>query len=278
MHPESSAALAHALELAAQAQPTLPVDATFADFVSAQMGPEGTVPPYVSDMLVAHAAVRGDAHALTLLETALEAIPPMLGRFRLTDAEDRELLQELRLRMLVGSSAETMGKATPAPRLLDYKGTGPLGAWLRASAVRLVLSQLRTTSRLREDSELEDGGVAQAMVGDAELALAKRTYEAPFKNAFREALGELSPRDRAVLRMYLLDGRNIDEIGAVFRVHRATIARWISDARAGLGKRTQALLTEHLQLDSAEFRSITRLCYSQIDVSLHALLESKCVP
>lgn len=271
MHPESEAAFEDALHAAARARPGVHADADFAPFVRARMGPDGKVPLHLADMLVAYAAVRGDARALALLEAELRAIPPMLGRFRLSDVEDRELLQDLRLRLLVGSSAETMGGAAPAPRLLEYRGSGPLGAWIRASAVRLVLSKLRSDARLREDELVADGSVS-ATGDDAEIALAKHTYRAPFKMAFRSALGELSPRDRTVLRMYLLDGRNIDEIGSVFRVHRATIARWISDARAALGKRTQALLTEHLHTDSAEFRSITRLCYSQIDVSLHTLL------
>lgn len=266
-----SVELEEALRRAALAQPDLSADAQFVAFVVARMEP-GRVPTHLSDMLVAHAAVRGNAKAVATVEAALHALPPLLGRFRLSEAELRDLLQELRLRLLVGTPAETEQGGIAEPRLLEYRGTGPLGAWLRAAAVRLVLSNFRATTRRREDELVTDDVLGTT--DDAELTLAKQTYRAPLEEAFRTALRELASRDRTVLRMYLLDGRNIEEIGAVFRVHRATIARWISDARASLGKRTQAILTANFDTNTEEFRSITRLCYSQMDVSLHTLLAS----
>ncbi|MFO0665647.1 MAG: sigma-70 family RNA polymerase sigma factor [Polyangiaceae bacterium] len=279
MHPETAAELERALGELSRVHPAIHVTPSFVAFAERIMASSAPakVPPYLSDVLVAHAAVHGNARALSLVEAALKELPPMLARFHLSESDERELLQELRLRVLVGSDAETMASpngAAPSPRLLDYHGSGPLGAWLRASAVRLVLTKFRKQARLRESEASEDAG-DPAAAGDVELAHAKRLYQEPFQKAFRAAMEELTPRDRAVLRMHLLDGRSIDEIGAVFRVHRATIARWISDARATVGKRTQALLTANLHTDSAEFRSITRLCYSQLDVSLHSLFEAQ---
>lgn len=271
--------LKEALRGMAETLPAIAVAAEFEAFVVARLD-GGDVPAHLADMLVAFESVRGNPQALAVLERALHELPASLGRFRLSDTELRDLLQDLRLRLLVGSAAETEGAGAPSPRLLEYRGKGPLGAWLRASAVRLVLSNIRSRSRRREDElDAEEmlGSGAAAMVdgADAELRLAKQTYRGPFEEAFRTALAELTPRDRTVLRMYLLDGRNIDEIGAVFRVHRATIARWIADARVSLGKRTQTLMTANLDTNTAEFRSITRLCYSQIDVSLHTLLATQ---
>lgn len=65
---------------------------------------------------------------------------------------------------------------------------------------------------------------------------------------------------------------NIDRIGAVFNVHRATVARWIAAAREGLLERTMARLGERLRLEPADFESLLRVVRSSLDVSLHALL------
>ena len=40
----------------------------------------------------------------------------------------------------------------------------------------------------------------------------------------------LSAQERTVLRLHVLDGLGTDEIGALYKVHRTTVARWQAQA------------------------------------------------
>ncbi len=218
-----------------------------------------------TDLLLAFAAVQQEPHALVRLEKQLRELPQMLTKLRLDDAALADTVQDVRAKLLLSDRERT-------PKLLEYSGRGALGAWLRTVAVRTAISSMRTQTRRRESS-FEDLAI-RASADDPELTAAKDRYREPFQTAFRGALQALSSRERNVLRMYLLDGRNIEEIGKVYGVHRATVARWIADTRQALAKSTRNAMTGTVDATSAEFRSITRLCFSQVDVSLHTLLQS----
>jgi len=75
-----------------------------------------------------------------------------------------------------------------------------------------------------------------------------------------------------VLRLHLLDGLNIDRIGQLHDVHRATAARWLASAREALAKDTQRILQARLQVSRSEFESLLRLVRSDLDVSLCRIL------
>ena len=67
---------------------------------------------------------------------------------------------------------------------------------------------------------------------------------------------------------------NIDEIGALYNVHRSTIARWRAACREALAERTRAILVAELNISTEDLDSLVRLIQSQFDVSLYRLLES----
>jgi RNA polymerase sigma-70 factor (ECF subfamily) len=263
--------LERAVAQAVAAHPALPADDEAKSWIRARLEAVEGLPSsevHVADLWLVHWALRRAGYAERCIEAHLRELPPMLARFRLSASALAETLQDLRHRLMVGVGAQP-------PRLGEYQGKGPLGAWLRTVAVRQVLTSVRTEGRRRE-SPIEDLA-ASALDDDPELRTAKQLYREPLSRAFENALRALSSKDRTLLRMYLLDGRNIDEIGKVFGVHRATVARWIADIRGGLAKATREELTHELSTTSAEFRSITRLCYSQLDVSIHRLLASQAV-
>jgi RNA polymerase sigma-70 factor (ECF subfamily) len=70
-----------------------------------------------------------------------------------------------------------------------------------------------------------------------------------------------------------VDGLTIDEIGALYRVHRATAARWLARAQVGLTKEIRAALIRTLNLQPAELRSVLRLIRSGLQVSLRSLFD-----
>jgi RNA polymerase sigma-70 factor (ECF subfamily) len=82
---------------------------------------------------------------------------------------------------------------------------------------------------------------------------------------------------RAVLRMSFVDEVSIDEIAAVYAVHRATAARWIQRACDNVFAATRELLAERLALSSTELDRMTALVQSQLEVSLSQLLPALAI-
>jgi len=103
---------------------------------------------------------------------------------------------------------------------------------------------------------------------DPEVDYMKRTYSNEFKAAFAAALGTLGAREQTLLRYHHVDGLNIDEIGAIYRVHRVTAFRWIEKAKDQLVKQTLDTLRARLKLPASELDSVLRMIRSQIHLSL----------
>ena len=147
-------------------------------------------------------------------------------------------------------------------------GRGDLRRWVRSVAVRTCLNELRKGKReiLVDDDHL----IAQHAIAadDPEVEYMKRTYAAEFKAAFADALAQLGAREQTLLRYHHVDGLNIDEIGAIYRVHRVTAFRWLEKAKNQLVQRTLELLRARLKLTPPELDSVLRMIRSQIHLSL----------
>jgi RNA polymerase sigma-70 factor (ECF subfamily) len=96
----------------------------------------------------------------------------------------------------------------------------------------------------------------------------KRTYSEQFKAAFSEALKGLGPREQTLLRYHHVDNLNIDEIGAIYRIHRVTAFRWLEKAKEQLVRNTLEILRGRLKLPASELDSVLRMIRSQIHLSL----------
>jgi RNA polymerase sigma-70 factor (ECF subfamily) len=221
------------------------------------------------------ACARGDARALARFEQVLApAVDRAIGRVGGSAGQRREdVLQRVRQRLLAPRSAD----ATALPRVADYSGRGPLGAWLQVIAIRGAVDVLQRNARERptEGDELEEALGADA---GPELAYFKRLYRDEFKAAFAEAIAALSPRERTILRQHALDGLSIDRLAALYQVHRATAARWVEAARRAALEHTQAALGRRLRVGPDELESVMRLVRSQLDISLPALLRKGEAP
>lgn len=217
-----------------------------------------------ADLLIACAALRGSRAAHDLLERDFfSALPRILARLRLSAEDVAELGQRLRVSLLVGNEGGTA-------KLASYAGTGPLAGWLRAVATRTALSDLRRVPRERDHGDFDSQMMGFATKSDETMQGLHDRHAAQLEAAMRSALAELTSRDRNILRMYVVDGANIDSIGSVYGVHRATVARWIAEIRVRLADRTRALLD--VAFSASEVRSIAALCFSQLDLSLERLL------
>jgi len=157
-------------------------------------------------------------------------------------------------------------RAHGAAAIGDYAGRGALRSWLRVCVSRELI---RIAKAQQRSEPLEEHLIADlGSEGDPVLEELKARYRAELADAFRTALTELPARDRTLLRYQLIDGLTIDEIGAIFRVHRATAARWLAKIRDDLVARTRAVLAASIGVDTDEAASIVRLVQSQLDVSV----------
>jgi RNA polymerase sigma-70 factor, ECF subfamily len=219
-----------------------------------------------ADAWLAVASARGDRAALLRLEPAIAlAAASAAARARLGDGEADELAQRIREKLLVAPGGGS-------PKILQYAGRAPLGAWVRVVAVREALTMRRRAEPTSAGDPLDLLVDAGAVDADPALDVLRSRHAGEFKEAFQRALLSLSAEERNVLRLYLLDGLSIDEIGALFQVHRATAARWIARSRETIAERTREDLLRRLRMSEADVDSLIGLLLSRIDVSLGRLL------
>lgn len=222
---------------------------------------------HASDLYLATACERGDAAAIDALVAT--QFPYLEAALHYIDASNA-LIDDVRaslLEILFVSSGDT------GPLIARFKGRSALRTWLRAVATRTALKMMRTSRRANQ-RRLGDSGLvdAAAPLMDLELAHLRARYGGELKRALEDALRGLSRRQRTLLRQHFIDGLTIDQLGKLYRVHRATAARWLVAARVALFDDTRELLTSRLGLAPSELDSIVRMVKSELDVSLHRLL------
>ncbi|MDQ3366218.1 MAG: sigma-70 family RNA polymerase sigma factor [Myxococcota bacterium] len=218
-------------------------------------------PIYAGDLWIAFGCVVQHAGALSLFETRYgpEIRNALRRSFEPALAEDAEV--KLLNKLLLVAPDE-------APRLASYAGRGALGPWLRASAVRTAIDLMRA----RRELPVDPGTLDDAAAIDPLLASLKERYRDEFRGAFAAAAAQLTERDRALLRYRFFDDLSIDEIGVLYRVHRATVARWIATVRESLFEATRAQLMRGLAVSESEVDSVLRLIDSQLDFSIEAVM------
>ena len=151
-------------------------------------------------------------------------------------------------------------------KITGYSGRGPLAAWLRVVTLR-VASDLR--SRERPHAEIAD---VPGTAIDPELGIIQRRYGGAFRTALRDALAGLDAEERSLLRLHYLDGLNIERIGVVFQVSRATIGRRMIAVRERIIEDTYRLLRERLKITPGELESLLRVVRSDLAISLSGVL------
>jgi len=189
-----------------------------------------------------------------------------LQRMRIGPPRLLDVKQLVRQRLFVGGG--TAGQPTSAGKINEYGGRGDLRRWVRSVAVRTCLNELRKGRReiLVDDDQL----LAQHAMAtdDPEVEYMKRTYAEEFRAAFSAALHQLGAREQTLLRYHHVDGLNIDEIGAIYRIHRVTAFRWLEKAKELLVRSTLDTLRTRLRLPPGELDSVLRMIRSQIHLSL----------
>lgn len=151
------------------------------------------------------------------------------------------------------------------PSLSLYENRGHLSAWLTIIAVRTALDLTRRT-RLRSGqlAELDEQLVSQATSPESEYL--GQEVQAAFRSALREAVQRLPAKQRFALKMQLVGGWSIDQIGRALSTHRATAARWLGAAREQLEQDVRDTLGARLGLSEAEMTCLLGQMRSRVDV------------
>jgi RNA polymerase sigma-70 factor (ECF subfamily) len=254
--------LADAIAASRAAWPGIDVtDDAFAEYVAERVdGPLAAA--CVADLYLACAIGQGNAAALRAFEAQLEHVAGAIAHLDGGSALVGDVTSAVRERVL---GAAAGGKA----KIFAYRGRGDLRGWLRVIAVREALQLIRAR---RREAPMPDDLATKLEVEPPSLATEERLV---YREAFTAALATLTPRDRNLLRQQYIYGANIDELGALYGVHRATVARWIAQIRDTLLHRTRHHIGEALRLSGDELDSAMGRIGDHLDYSLRHTLSAE---
>ncbi len=219
-----------------------------------------------ADLALAAACVAQEptAHAaFDSVLTEVDAAGTSTGALR--DQID-DVKQLLRVQLLVPKDGKP-------PGLAGYRGKGPLRGWVRITATRELIRHKK--KRVREVSLGDELATYLTSGDDPALEQLKAQYRSEFALALDEAILDLTPEDRTLLRQAIVDDMSIDAIGAAFGVHRATAARWLTRARAALVSATHRRLATRLDMPVDKIESVIRLVQSKLDASVIRYLRDR---
>ena len=132
--------------------------------------------------------------------------------------------------------------------LHQFSGKVPLLHWISRIAVNTCLNQIRHEKR-RPEVRLADLSEDEAAVVE-HLAHSPSELSASEQFASRELvdrlLESLKPKDRLLMRLMYLEGRQIEDIAAITGFNKAMIKVRVFRARAQLRKRYSLLMKENL--------------------------------
>lgn len=215
----------------------------------------------VGDLALAFACLRRDEAALAAFE---EQFSPLLARTFARLKVPLETAADLgaEMRELI-----FFGKGTLAPLIGEYSGRGDLGAWVRAIAVRMALKvKQREVRHVDADEALTD----LAADADPELGYLRQAHARAFEEALAEALATLTARQRNLLRQHYLDGLTLEALAQLYRAHRATVARWLAEARQRVLTHVRTRLAG--SMTPSELDSFLRDTQRQLGLRISAVL------
>ncbi len=215
---------------------------------------------HATDLFLVYGCSRRDPEALRALETrVLCQVARHIAKIDPSPSFADEVLQELRERLL-------MSPPGSPPRISAYRASGPLGAWIRAAAIRTAHNLRRAR---KEPPSIDYAEIAD---GDPEIDYVRRTYAEEFRAALEVVLASQAPPDREILRLHYLESRNIEQVGESVGAHRATIARRLHRIRDAVLQQTCEELKNRLGLDSDELEALLSFARDEVDVSLARIL------
>jgi len=215
------------------------------------------------DFFLACAAGDGDAGALRAIEERyLARLPVRIRRLGSSPASIPDIMQMVRLRLFSGE----------APRIRAYNASIPLEQWIKVIAIRTAIS----AHRKELSASAAEAAAPEALVRsstDVATTLMKEQHKRELESAIVRLFTQLTPRDRTVFRLHVLQGLSIDKIAKAYGVHRVTVGRWIWNAGEIVLDGLRRHFADQLGIVPAEFDSLARLMRSRLSIDVRRLLE-----
>lgn len=267
------AALTRVVEHARDTWPKLDVSSTlFAAYLGARV-PAGKTPLealgslHVTDLYLACACANEVPGALEQFDRQFAGTVEAFVR-NVPGATSRldDLQQALRTKLFVDAPDEPK-------KIAQYTGRGKLSSWIGVAVQRTALNLVRSDVA-RKETVLDDFSEAIPSGANPELDYLKARYRAEFREAFQQAVSELTQRERVVLRHHYVNGLSQERIARLYQANQATVSRWITSARESIRRAAERELRKRLNTSVSEIQSIAALIRSQFDLSLARYLES----
>jgi RNA polymerase sigma-70 factor, ECF subfamily len=214
------------------------------------------------DIYLACSCALGDPTAAAIFDRMyLTVTRPLVSAVTPTEDDLTELRQQLRIRLLVGAKA----------KIGQYRGQGTLLAWVQACATRTALNLKRGHFyRTRSEATPLDSLVSQEP--DPELLIASRQSRNALSTALHRCLSALSVKEKTLLQMFFVDAISMEQIGTLFGVHRATVARWMAVTRSRILDGVCQSVSRPFHASRSEVLGLMGLAPSEIDISVVTIL------
>jgi RNA polymerase sigma-70 factor (ECF subfamily) len=215
------------------------------------------------ELLVAACLAGRPGAAVALERDYIAKVAPRLRKLcKSVDVAD-DALQTLREKLLL----------PPAPRLAQYENRGQLAAWLSIVAVRTALDAARRAQQVAVRlTELDEELALRVLSPESQFAT--RQLDEALRRALAQALGRLPEHQRFALKMQLVAGWSIDQIGRALSAHRATAARWLVAAREQLERDVREALSSELGLETDEVNRALGALQSRLDLRFSQFFRS----
>lgn len=217
------------------------------------------------DLLLARRCAQGDRAAISCVEALYIArVGAWLGAIESDARVIDEVRQRVRVLVFAGSP----------PKLAEYRGRGPLGAWLRVVSLREHAEHYRAQGAVARGAVSDDqlAALAQSEGLSPELACVKARYRPVMSAAFRAAIEGLTARERTLLKLCYVDGLSFDAIGALYAVNKSTVSRWMTAIRDDVLESAIAHAKREIDGSSDEIEAVLGAVRSGVDWSLQGLL------
>ena len=240
---------------------------------------------HADDLCLISACERGDARAWNDLFEGHGATVRSAARAASSNEAMAEDLAQSIWAELHGLRARDDGR--PAGKLSYYSGAGSLGGWLRAVVGQLAIDRHRRDARLiqtEEDADLDrlarDSNTEPQPFSvfhsspNPEETLTNDLAAIDVENALAQALANLNPEDRLLMKLYYFDGLRLREAGAVLGVHEATASRRLTRLHGEVRKSVEGILMNtHGWTQSEAARSLAEIA-AHLQMEIEPLLAS----
>jgi RNA polymerase sigma-70 factor, ECF subfamily len=222
--------------------------------------------PATADEFVRLSCLADRPGALAVLERVyIAALRPSIARVCASDEATDAVMQDVRTKLLL----------PPSRKLASYRPTGSFRAWLRVLAVRTALDDARRRGVAQREVELGDR--LESYATGPEEHLLTEEMRMVIRDALRAAVKQLPEEQRQALKMHVVAGWNIGQIGRVLHVHRATVARWLVASKERLGELLRSELAERMRSSRHDADHVLESLPARLDLSLSRVIATTCV-